>query len=47
MTWTEVDEGFAIEDFRLDNMAERIREVGDLWKPVLAAKGRFRLESLL
>ena len=47
VTWTEVDEGFAIEDFRIDNMAERIREVGDLWKPVLAAKGRFRLESLL
>jgi len=47
VTWTEVEKGFAIEDFRLDNMAERIREVGDLWKPVLAAKGRFRLESLL
>src|SRR4029453_12187742 len=45
--WTEVENGFAIENFRIDNMAERIRDVGDLWKPVLAAKRRFRLEALI
>jgi hypothetical protein len=36
-----------IADFRLDTMARRTRRVGDLWKPLLAARGRFRLEPLL
>ena len=47
VTWNEVEKGFAIEDFRVDNVPQRIRERGDLWKPVLASRGRFRLESLL
>ena len=47
VTWEEVEEGIRIEDFRIDNMRERIGDRGDLWKPVDAAKGRFRLEALL
>ena len=47
LTWTEVKRGVRIEDFRLDNMPERIRRRGDLWKSLLSAKGRFDLRSLL
>ena len=47
VTWEEVAKGIAIEDFRIDNAPDRIRERGDLWKPLLAEKGRFRLESLI
>jgi len=25
----------------------RVRKLGDLWKPLLAARGRFRLERVL
>jgi bifunctional non-homologous end joining protein LigD len=46
VTWEEIEKGVAIEDFRIDNMPERIQERGDLWKPMEAARGRFRLESL-
>jgi hypothetical protein len=31
----------------IHNMPARIEEVGDLWKPLLAARGRFRLEKVL
>ena len=47
VTWTEVERGIAIEDFRLDNVPTRIRKLGDLWKPLLAARGRFDLERLM
>jgi bifunctional non-homologous end joining protein LigD len=46
VTWEEVEGGVRIEDFRLDNMPERIRRVGDLWAPLLAARGRVRLDRL-
>ncbi len=45
VTWKEVERGVAIEDFRIDNVPERLLDVGDLWKPLLAAKGRVRLEK--
>ena len=45
VTWEEVEEGVRIEDFRVDNIRERVAEVGDLWKPVLAKK-RFDLFSV-
>ena len=45
VTWEEVERGVAIEDFRIDNVPERVAEVGDLWKSLLAAKGRVRLEK--
>ena len=40
LTWDEVAAGVTIEDFRLDNVRERIGKVGDLWKPLVAATGR-------
>ena len=47
LTWDEVAAGVSIEDFRLDNVRERIARVGDLWKPLLAARGRTNLEQFL
>ena len=47
VTWDEVESGIEIEDFRLDNVPARLREKGDLWKPLLAQRGRFRLEKYL
>jgi bifunctional non-homologous end joining protein LigD len=47
VTWEEVEAGVEIEDFRLENMPARVNKVGDLWKPLLAARGRFRLEEVL
>jgi bifunctional non-homologous end joining protein LigD len=47
LTWAELEAGARIDDFRLDNMPQRVRELGDLWAPLLARKGRFRLEALL
>ena len=47
LTWDELAGGAAIEDFRLDNVRERIDEVGDLWKPLLSARGRTDLSKFL
>jgi bifunctional non-homologous end joining protein LigD len=46
VTWEEVEEGVRIEDFRIDNVVERVSEVGDLWKPVIAGKKRFDLRKV-
>jgi bifunctional non-homologous end joining protein LigD len=46
VTWDEVEQGIEIEDFRIDNMAERVAEAGDLFKPLIAARGRFNLEKV-
>ena len=43
--WEEIEEGIRIEDFRIDNVPKRVREVGDLWKPVLGKK-RFELRKI-
>jgi bifunctional non-homologous end joining protein LigD len=47
LTWEELESGAGIDDFRLDNVPARLRERGDLWAPLLARRGRFRLEPLL
>ena len=47
VTWSEIDKGVTIEDFRIDNVRERIAKVGDLWKPLLAARGRVDLGKYL
>jgi len=47
VTWAEVERGFEVGDFRLDNVPARVRRLGDLWQPLLAARGRFRLEEVL
>jgi bifunctional non-homologous end joining protein LigD len=46
VSWDEIERGVAIEDFRIDNVPARIASVGDLWKPLLSARGRFRLDRL-
>jgi bifunctional non-homologous end joining protein LigD len=46
-SWEEVERGFHIEDFRLENVPARVRKLGDLWKPLLSSRGRFRLEEVL
>jgi bifunctional non-homologous end joining protein LigD len=46
VTWREVERGFRIEDFRMATMAARLARHGDLFKPLLARTGRFRLERL-
>jgi bifunctional non-homologous end joining protein LigD len=43
VTWEEVERGIRVEDFRIDNALERLNDVGDLWKPVLAKTKRFDL----
>jgi bifunctional non-homologous end joining protein LigD len=45
ITWKELEQGVRIEDFRMDNVRQRIKKLGDLWAPLLAQKGRARLES--
>jgi bifunctional non-homologous end joining protein LigD len=47
VTWREIAEGIKIEDFRIDNVPSRVRELGDLWAPLLQKRGRFNLRSLL
>jgi bifunctional non-homologous end joining protein LigD len=47
VTWAEVEKGVEIEDFRIDNVPARVKQLGDLWKPLLAARGRFKLESVM
>jgi bifunctional non-homologous end joining protein LigD len=47
LTWKEVEKGVRMEDFRLDTVPARLKKLGDLWKPLLGSRGRFRLERVL
>lgn len=47
VTWDEVAAGIDIDDFRLDNVRDRLARVGDIWKPLLAKKGRTDLDTFL
>ncbi|MGI9077328.1 MAG: non-homologous end-joining DNA ligase [Gemmatimonadaceae bacterium] len=47
VSWEEIQHGLKIEDFHLRNVPARVRKLGDLWKPMLAKSGRFRLEKYL
>jgi bifunctional non-homologous end joining protein LigD len=47
VTWEEVERGIEIDDFRIDNMMDRIASAGDLWKPLAEKRGRFDLTPLL
>src|SRR5262249_15133020 len=46
VTWDEIEQGLAIEDFRIDNVAPRVDRLADLYAPLLDKRGRFRLERL-
>jgi len=45
VTWKEVDRGIRIEDFTVKNVPARVAKLGDLWKPLLQARGRFNLST--
>jgi len=47
LKWRELERGVALDDFRIDNVPARVRRLGDLFKPLVAKKGRFRLEAYL
>ena len=47
VTWDEVAKGIRMEDFRIDNMPERVARRGDLWKSLLSPRKRFDLRSVL
>ena len=47
VTWEEIEKGIRIEEFRLDNMVERVNRVGDLFRPLLLAKNRVKLDRYL
>jgi bifunctional non-homologous end joining protein LigD len=47
VTWKEVARGVRIEDFTVNNVPKRVEKLGDLWKPLLRAKGRVNLGKLL
>lgn len=45
LTWSEVAGRARTEDFRIDNVPARVRGRGDLWKPLLLARGRTDLDK--
>ena len=45
VTWDEVERGIEIEDFRIDNMMKRLAKLGDLYRPLLLQKNRFKLAA--
>jgi len=45
VTWKEVGRGVRIEDFTMKNVPARVAALGDLWKPLLASRGRFNLSQ--
>jgi bifunctional non-homologous end joining protein LigD len=47
VSWKEVESGVRIEDFTVKNVPKRVAKVGDLWKPLLAARGRFNLGAFV
>lgn len=47
VTWEEIESGIRIEDFRVENVRDRLADVGDLWKPLLLKRGRFDLGQFL
>ena len=47
VTWDEVEAGVEIEDFTLFNVPERVRERGDLYRPLLLKRGRFDLSRVI
>ena len=46
VTWEEVERGIAIDDFRIDSMKQRLEKTGDLFRPLLLEKNRFKLSAL-
>ncbi|MDM7913713.1 MAG: non-homologous end-joining DNA ligase [Candidatus Eisenbacteria bacterium] len=47
VTWSRIERGVKIEDFRIDNVPRLVRRNGDCWAPMLAETDRVRLERFL
>ncbi len=47
VTWTEVAKGVRLEDFTVKNVPARVAKIGDLFKPLLSARGRFNLSQFV
>jgi len=47
VTWEEIEKGVRIEDFTLKNVPARVAKLGDLWKALLGARGRFNLSQYM
>jgi bifunctional non-homologous end joining protein LigD len=47
VSWEEIDRGVRIEDFTVENVPARVKRLGDLWKPLLSARGRFDLGAYM
>ncbi len=47
LTWEEVERGVRMTDFTVLNVPLRLRKIGDLWKPLLAERGRVNLGKFL
>lgn len=47
VTWEEVERGIRIEDFTMKNVPARVRNLGDLWRPLLSERNRVQLERFL
>src|SRR5947199_2148926 len=47
VTWNEVGRDLRIEDFTVKNVPSRVAKLGDLWKPLLMARGRVDLKKYL
>jgi bifunctional non-homologous end joining protein LigD len=47
VTWQEVERGVRMEGFTMKTVPSRLKNIGDLWKPLLLQTGRTRLENFL
>src|SRR3984957_10483430 len=45
LAWEEVERGVRMEDFTMKTVTQRLRKVGDFWKPLLEKTGRVKLEK--
>ncbi|MDQ2712040.1 MAG: non-homologous end-joining DNA ligase [Acidobacteriota bacterium] len=46
VSWEEIEHGLELDQLTMDTVPGRVVELGDLFKPVLAKRGRCRLEML-
>jgi bifunctional non-homologous end joining protein LigD len=47
VTWEEIKRAVQIADFTVRTVPDRLRKIGDLWHPLVQARGRFPLEKVL
>jgi len=47
ISWKEVARGVRLEDFTMKNVPARVAKIGDLWKPLVQARGRFNLGAFV